>query len=173
MKSTAAFPPLKTVDRVDVGRYLGKWYEVARFPKWFQRGCVSATARYSNLPDGSIRVVNNCIHYDGTQRAITGTAKPVDASANRLRVRFSKSWIGRLIPVSKEGNYWIIDISPDYRDAIVGTPDRNFLWFLSRSPSLSLAAFNRMKSIAQAQGFDTKRLVIDQHTSLTSGETNP
>ncbi len=166
-KPPAGIAPLKTVARVDVDRYAGKWFEVARFPQWFQKGCVSAIADYSKIPGGSIRVVNTCIRADGSQRSITGSAEPVDANANRLRVRFSESWIARFIPVPDEGNYWIIDVSPDYRQAIVGTPDRKFLWFLSRSPTISNATLNRMKTLAEQQGFNTNLLVIDQHTRLT------
>jgi apolipoprotein D and lipocalin family protein len=165
--SPAGLAPLKTASRVDVGRYAGKWFEVARFPQWFEKGCVSATADYSKLPDGSIRVVNTCIRADGTRRTITGTAEPVDASASRLRVHFTDSALARLIPVPDEGNYWIIDVSPGYQQAIVGTPDRKFLWFLSRSPIIPNKTLNQMKTLAERQGFDINHLVLDQHTRLT------
>jgi apolipoprotein D and lipocalin family protein len=158
--------PLKTAGKVDVDRYSGKWYEVARFPQWFQKDCASATAEYTKLPDGKIKVVNTCIRADGTRRSITGTAELVDASADRFRVRFSDSPAAKLIPVPEEGNYWIIDISPDYRHAIVGTPDRQFLWFLSRSPELSKIDFEMMKQSVEQQGFDIRKLVVDQHTRL-------
>lgn len=159
-------PPLKTVAKVDVSRYDGRWYEVARYPKWFQKDCTSATADYTRKADGSIKVVNTCIREDGTRRDIEGVAKPVDASANRLQVSFPGNWYSKLIPVPEEGNYWIIDVSPGYRQAIVGTPDRKSLWFLSRSPDLPKATFERMKATAKAQGFDPAKLVIDGHTRL-------
>jgi apolipoprotein D and lipocalin family protein len=166
-KPDAGAPLLKTVAAVDLERYSGKWFELARFPQWFQKDCASATADYSKNADGTIRVVNTCIRKDGTERSVTGIATPVDASANRLRVRFSEVWAAKLIPVPAEGNYWVIDITPGYQQAIVGTPDRKSLWFLSRSPTISTASFEKLKKTAESQGFDTGRLVIDAHTRLT------
>lgn len=166
-RSTAAHPPLKTAPKVSADRYVGKWYEVARFPQWFQKGCVSATADYSQNKDGTIGVLNTCFRADGSQRSVNGVAEPVDALNNRLRVRFPGNFFARLAPVPEEGNYWIIDVSPDYSHAIVGTPDRQFLWFLSRSPTIPQAKFDRMKAIAAEQGFDLEKLVVDQHTRIT------
>jgi apolipoprotein D and lipocalin family protein len=159
--------PLRTAGQVSLKRYSGKWFEVAHFPKWFQRGCVSATAEYTPLADRSLRIVNTCLRADGSQRSITGSAQPVDAAGNRLRVRFSTSPLARLIPVPAAGNYWVIDVSPDYRYAIVGDPSRNSLWLLARTPSIPATEFARMKKIAAAEGFDTARLTIDRHTRLT------
>ncbi|RYD31887.1 MAG: hypothetical protein EOP87_13865 [Verrucomicrobiaceae bacterium] len=159
--------PLKTTPKVSTDRYLGKWFEVAHFPQWFQKGCVSATADYSQNKDGSIGVLNTCFRADGGQRTISGVAEPVDEANNRLRVRFPGNFFARMAPVPEEGNYWIIDVSPDYRHAIVGTPDRQFLWFLSRSPTIPQGRFDRMKDIAAGQGFDLGKLVVDQHTRIT------
>lgn len=158
--------PLATEERVEVNRYTGKWYEIARYPKWFQRGCESATAEYSKNPDGSIRVLNTCIRKDGSTRSIEGLAKPVDASESRLQVSFPGNWYSKLIPVPKDGNYWIIDVSSDYRQAIVGTPDRKSLWFLSRSSSIPSRDFERMKTTAARQGFDLSKLKMDAHTKV-------
>ncbi|WAC19006.1 lipocalin family protein [Luteolibacter sp. SL250] len=166
-RSAATHPPLKTAPKVSTDRYLGKWHEVAHFPQWFQKGCVSATADYSQNKDGTIGVLNTCFRADGSQRTVSGVAEPVDASNNRLRVRFPGNFFARLAPVPEDGNYWIIDVTPDYRHAIVGTPDRQFLWFLSRSPTIPQARFDRMKAIATEQGFDLGKLVVDQHTRIT------
>ena len=163
----AAQAPLKTTAKVSPDRYLGKWYEVAHFPQWFQKGCVSATADYSQNKDGTIGILNTCFREDGTTRSVTGVAEPVDKLNNRLRVRFPENFFARLAPVPEEGNYWIIDLSPDYRHAVVGTPDRQFLWFLSRSPSIPQKQFDRMKAVAAGQGFDLVKLVIDKHTRIT------
>jgi apolipoprotein D and lipocalin family protein len=163
----ASHPPLKTTPKVSSDRYLGKWYEVARLPQWFQKDCVSATADYSQNKDGTIGVLNTCIRADGTERSISGVAEPVDGPNNRLRVKFPGSFFARLAPIPEEGNYWIIDVTPDYRYAVVGTPDRKFLWFLSRSPEVPQAQFDRMKAIAKKQGFDLGRLAIDSHTRIT------
>ncbi len=166
-KRSSGTGPLNTEDKVDVRKYSGKWYEIARFPNIFQRGCVSATAEYSVKPDGSIRVVNTCIRADGSTRSITGSARPVDASANRLKVTFSDSLYAKFIPVPDEGNYWIIHVGQGYRHAIVGTPDRKSLWLLSRSSSISSGEIERLKRIAADEGFDIGKLVVDSHTDIT------
>lgn len=165
-KPPAGTAPLKPVTKVDVARYSGKWFELARFPQWFQRDCASATAEYSRNADGTIRVVNTCIRKDGTQRSITGSAVPVDAAANRLKVTFSESWAAKLVPVPDEGNYWIIAITPGYQQVIVGTPDRKSLWFLSRTKTISKERFEALKRSAESQGFDTGKLVVDAHTRI-------
>lgn len=164
--SSAPSRPMMTEKKVEVSRYAGKWYEIARYPKWFQRGCVSATAEYSLNPGGSIRVLNTCLKANGESRSVEGLATPVDDDANRLQVSFPGRWYSPLIPISKEGNYWIIDVSPGYRHAIVGTPDRKSLWFLSRAPSIPKRDFEKMKATAAGQGFDTSKLIIDGHTRL-------
>ena len=158
--------PLKTVAKVDVNRYAGKWYEIARYPQWFQKDCVSATADYSRNKDGTVKVVNTCIRADGSRRSITGVAKPVDAEANRFQVSFPGNWYSKLIPVPEEGNYWVIDVTPGYQQAIVGTPDRKSLWFLSRSPRVPKTVFEKMKSTAKEQGFDPAKLEIDAHAKI-------
>lgn len=158
--------PLKLESRVDLERYSGKWFELARLPQWFQRDCISATAEYSEKPEGGIRVVNTCIRADGTERSITGSAVAVDDAANRLKVTFSESWFASLIPIPEDGNYWIIDVTPGYQQAIVGTPSRKYLWLLSRSPEISREAFEKLKKTAEAQGFDLSDLTIDGHTKI-------
>ena len=168
VRPTAAAKPLKTAGKVDLSRYTGKWYELARYPKWFQSGCVSATAEYSKKKDGTIRVVNTCVRADGSTRDIEGVAMPVDAKANRLKVSFPNNGHSKALPVPLEGNYWIIDVSPDYRRAVVGTPDRRSLWFLSRSPKIAAKDFEAMKATATAQGFEVSNLRIDGHTQIES-----
>jgi apolipoprotein D and lipocalin family protein len=163
----ARMSPPETVAKVDVARYSGKWFEVARLPMFFQRSCASSIADYSLQADGVIKVVNTCIRKDGTTRSITGSAVPVNDSASRLKVRFLGSWPASIIPVPDEGNYWILAVTPGYNQAIVGTPDRKSLWFLSRSPEISRATFDQLKGTAAAQGYDTTNLVVDSHTSIT------
>ena len=160
--------PLKTEARVDLKRYLGKWFEIARYPKWFQSGCDSATAEYTPKKDGTIKVVNTCLRGDGSSRSIEGVASPVDAKGNRLKVNFPNNWYTKAITAPPEGNYWIIEVSPDYRRAIVGTPDRRSLWFLSRSAVIAAKDFEAMKATAAAQGFDITDLRIDGHTKIES-----
>jgi apolipoprotein D and lipocalin family protein len=92
----------------------------------------------------------------------------VDAKGNRLKVSFPNNWFSKVVTAPPEGNYWIIDVSPDYRRAIVGTPDRRSLWFLSRSPVIASKDFEEMKATAAAQAFDTSDLRIDGHTRIES-----
>lgn len=160
-------PELKTVAKVDVAKYSGKWYEVARLPKFFERRCVSATADYTRNDDGSLKVVNTCIRKNGSTKTITGSAVAADASASRLKVDFLDSWATKIIPVPDEGNYWILEVTPGYKQALVGTPDRKSLWMLSRSTEISRATFDQLKGTAAAQGFDTSKLMLDAHTRIT------
>ena len=111
-------PPLEVVAQVDLKRYLGKWFEIASYPAWFQRGCTASTAEYSLLDDGKIRVVNRCRKksLDGPLKTSTGKAVVVDTATNaKLKVWFFWPF---------KGNYWIIDLDPDYRWAVVGEPKR-------------------------------------------------
>ena len=150
---TRGMPPLETVPRVDLDRYLGAWYEIARYPHSFQAGCVASTATYSALPDGRIRVENQCRvdTLDGPVRRATGVAWaiPADASNARLEVQFW--WPLR-------GDYWIIALDPDYRYAVVGHPSREYLWILARHPQLESDVYQQLLGTIAAQGYDLRRL---------------
>jgi apolipoprotein D and lipocalin family protein len=146
-------PPLQVVPEVDLDRYLGRWYEIASFPQRFQRGCVASTATYSRRDDGRIAVVNECRDgsLDGELRraeAVAWVANPEKSSA-KLKVRFF--W-----PFS--GEYWIIDLDPDYRYAAVGHPSRNYLWILARNPTLDPSVYGAIAARLEAQGYDLSRL---------------
>ena len=141
-------PPLATVERVDLERYAGTWYETASFPTRFQRGCTDTTATYGLRADGRVSVRNRC-RKDGEESAIEGVAWAVDESNARLKVRFF--W-----PFS--GDYQVIALDPDYGWAMVGHPARSYLWILSRSPRLDEAIYRDLLEQAEAQGFDTSRL---------------
>ncbi|MER3427442.1 MAG: hypothetical protein C4334_04955 [Pyrinomonas sp.] len=142
----------QVVSRVDLDRYVGTWYEIARYPNRFQRQCVGdTTATYELRPDGKIRVTNRCRKRDGKFDTAKGTARVVDKRTNaKLKVTFF--W-----PFS--GDYWIIDLDPDYRYAVVGAPSRKYLWILSRTPQLDEATYRRILERVAAQGFDVERLV--------------
>ncbi|HEY3901088.1 MAG TPA: lipocalin family protein [Chthoniobacter sp.] len=130
--------PLPTVHSVDLHRYLGKWFEIAHAANRFQRADEQAVAEYSPLSATSVRVHNTAHDRNGKTRTIEGTAEVVPGSNGaRLRVKFGG--FAALAPVSKDGNYWIIDLDPQYRSAMVGTPDRQYLWILARSPALDPA----------------------------------
>jgi apolipoprotein D and lipocalin family protein len=145
--------PLEVVGHVDLDRYLGRWYEIASFPQRFQRGCVASRATYSRRDDGRIRVVNECRNesFDGELRRAEGVAWVAedDGSDARLKVQFF--WPFR-------GDYWIIDLDPEYRYAVVGHPSRDYLWILSRSRALDPDLYAAILRRIEAKGFDLDRL---------------
>jgi apolipoprotein D and lipocalin family protein len=146
--------PLTTVSFVDLNRYLGKWYEIASYPAWFQRGCTGATADYSRLPDGRIRVVNRCFKksLDGPLKESKGKAEVVDTATNaKLKVWFFWPF---------KGDYWIIDLDPDYQWAVVGVPSRKYLWILSRTSTLDDAIYDGILRRVIENGYDPTRLQL-------------
>src|SRR5207344_2714360 len=101
---------LSTVASVDLSRYAGTWYEIARLPMWFQRHCVNSKAMYSNRPDGAVGVHNECVTDTGKVEQAVGVATVVDAKTNaKLTVVFD-NWFARLFGSSRDGNYWILDL---------------------------------------------------------------
>jgi len=150
--ASAPSKPLETVAKVDLSRYVGMWYEIASFPTWFQKGCVGSTAFYSLREDGDINVLNRCRKEPGgALDSASGTAWVVDAATNaKLKVRFF--W-----PFS--GDYWIIDLGPDYEYAVVGHPSRDYLWVLSRTPQMDDAEYGRILERVRQKGYDVSRLV--------------
>lgn len=145
-------PELETVAWVDLDRYLGTWYEIASFPAWFQKNCTAVTADYSLRDDGLIKVVNSCRKgsLDGKLKQSTGRAKVVDPETNsKLKVSFfGPFW----------GDYWIIDLDPDYRWAVVGVPNRKYLWILSRSPVMDPETLNAIVGRLTESGYDMSKL---------------
>lgn len=153
--------PPATAEAVDLGRYLGRWYEIARLPMRFQKAHEAAIAEYGSNADGTISVHNIAIRPDGSQRDIRGHAKVLNPPENtKLTVRFS-TWFGPLIPVPKEGNYWILHVDEHYQEAIVGTPDRKYLWLLARTPTIPEPRYAALVAKAGRLGFDTSRLLKD------------
>ncbi|MBB5036835.1 lipocalin family protein [Prosthecobacter dejongeii] len=153
-----SYPPLATVPEVNVQRYAGHWYEQFRLPNSFQKDGASAEAQYTLLPDQSLRVVNTETRADGRQKTATGRATAVSGSSNaRLRVKFEG--LASLAPAAEEGNYWILQLAPDYSAALVGTPDRNYLWLLSRQANLPDSTRQKYADEARRLGFNTTRLL--------------
>jgi apolipoprotein D and lipocalin family protein len=147
-------PPLPTVERVDLDRYLGTWYEIARYPAPFQEGCVATNATYSLRDDGGIRVLNRCLveSFDGELREAEGRAKIVDEATNaKLKVTFFWPFYG---------DYWVLGLGQDYEWALVGEPSRKYLWILSRTRQMDSAVFNEIASRLPALGYETERLLI-------------
>ena len=146
--------PLATVAHVDLDRYLGTWYEVARYPTRFQKDCARSEAAYSMRDDGDIRVVNTCHTHEGRTRSIEGKAWVVDTTTNaKLKVRFF--W-----PFS--GAYWIVELGRDYEYAVVGHPSRTYLWILSRTPEMDPALLAAIGARLPSYGYDAGKLVKAQ-----------
>jgi len=141
------------VPRVDISRYAGTWYEIARYPNSFQKGCICTTATYTLREDGAIRVVNSCRKgsADGGEKSVTGKAWVVDAATNaKLKVRFFWPFAGA---------YWIIQLADDYSYAVVGHPQRRRLWILSRTPAMDDQTYAAILARLQQQGYDPSRLI--------------
>lgn len=151
--------PLDTVDHVDLNRYQGKWFEIARLPRsWENKGTSDVTATYTPRSDGKIEVLNSCLKSSGKVTQSKGTAKIAskkDSSNSKLKVTFF--W-----PFSRD--YWILDLDPDYRSTLVGNPGRNNLWILSRTPTLDRKVIDRLLSKAEASGFDTTKIIMTKQT---------
>ena len=154
-KENGTMKPLDVVPSVNIEKYMGTWYEIARYHNKFQDdSCVATQAQYSLRPDGNVKVFNSCREggIDGKEKSIEGKAWPVDKETNaKLKVQFF--W-----PFS--GDYWIIQLDKDYKYAVVGHPKRTFLWILSRTPSLDETTFNSIKQKLIEQGYDPAKMLI-------------
>jgi apolipoprotein D and lipocalin family protein len=157
--------PVRTVDSVDLERYLGEWFEVARFPNRFQRSCVGdVRADYARRADGRLDVINRCRTDDGAMKEAQGVARVVDsATSAKLKVRFAPAVLSFLPFVW--GDYWILGLADDYSWAVVGSPDRQYLWVLSRTPGLDQERLATALATARTNGFDVERLETTAHTA--------
>ncbi len=146
-------PPLRTVAYVQINRYLGTWYEIAHFPQSFQKDCTRTTANYSLRSDGEIDVLNQCRKgsKNGKESVAKGRARVVDKTTNaKLEVSFFRPFWG---------DYWILELGNEYEYAVVGHPSRDYLWILSRTPTMDEETFQRIIAGLQKQGYETDRLV--------------
>lgn len=158
-QDASAGPP-ETVRSLDVARYMGTWYEIARYPNRFQRKCIgNTTATYTARPDGQIDVVNRCKREDGASEVATGLARQLGgADSPKLEVRFAPAFLSFLPMVW--GDYWVIDLDPEYRLAAVSDRDREYLWILSRTPKIDDAAYEALLERLAGKGMDVNRLVL-------------
>ena len=156
--------PVRTVDAVDLSRYVGEWFEVARFPNRFQRQCVSdVRASYTQRRDSRIDVINRCRTEDGSITEARGVARVTDdRTFAQLKVRFAPAALSFLPFVW--GDYWVLGLASDYSWATVGSPDRNYLWILARTPAPDAERFASALAAARANGFDVERLTQTIHT---------
>lgn len=144
-----SLPPLEPVPAVELNRYVGEWYEIASYPQRFQQGCTATTATYTLRPDGEIDVVNTCRkeRLDGELDSAHGRARVVDGA--KLEVSFFRPFWG---------DYWIIQLDPDYQWAVVGHPSRDYLWILSRTPTISEDLDRAIRARLTQQGYPLDRL---------------
>jgi apolipoprotein D and lipocalin family protein len=155
--AASAAEPLATVGSVDLARYAGQWHEVAKYPNRFQQQCVGdTTATYVVRDDGNVSVLNRCRTRDGYDEA-SGIARRVDGRTDRLQVSFLPAAL-RWLPFGW-GDYWVIELAPDYRYAVVGEPSRQYLWVLSRTPALSPEDRRAIEARLPGHGYDAARLV--------------
>ena len=151
--SRKQLPPLRVVSHVELNKYTGIWYEIARYPTRFQEGCVGSRATYTLRDDGRIAVLNQCHigSLDGEISSASGKGWVVDPRTNaKLKVSFF--W-----PFS--GDYWIIDLGETYEYAVVGHPSREYLWILSRTPRMEEGLYNRILGRLDDQHYDVSKLI--------------
>ncbi len=155
----AAAKPLATIASLDVPRYMGTWYEIAKFDNRFQRQCVGfTTATYSAMPDGTLKVINRCRTANGETEEAIGAARQVgNASSPKLKVRFAPAILSFLPMVW--GDYWVVDLDPNYQLAAVSEEKREYLWILSRTPKVDKATYDALVARLAAQGLDVSKLV--------------
>lgn len=162
--------PLRPVSGLDLKRYSGKWYEIAKYPNRFQRQCIAnTTAQYTIKQNGRIEVLNSCTKKDGVTDSATAEGKVADKKNNaKLKVRFAPGFTSWLPFVW--ANYWVVDLAEDYSYAVVSEPGRNYFWILSRTPSMDEAKFQAIITRAEAMGFDAKRVVrTPQNATVRDG----
>ena len=149
---------LPTVAKVDLNRYAGKWYEIARYPNKFQEKCVgNTTATYTLKEKNKIEVINECLKKDGVADSAKGEAKIIDAATNaKLEVRFAPSFLSFIPQVW--GDYWIIDLDDNYSYAAVGDPKRKYLWILSRTPEMDDATYQNILRRVEKLSFSPGKL---------------
>lgn len=165
---SAFAPPLDTVERVDLQRYAGRWYEIARYENSFEQGCVGVTADYSLRDDGRVNVVNTCVEgsLDGDVRTIRGSARAANPENTQLKVTFFWPF---------EGDYWVIELGDeeDYGYAVVSEPFRRFLWILNRTPQMDEELYQRIIDRLEERDFNTEQLIrVTQPEDTGAGAAN-
>jgi apolipoprotein D and lipocalin family protein len=151
--------PPATVAQVDLQRYQGTWYEQARLPMFFQRHCAQSEAQYELRSDASVGVTNRCLTHEGEWQAVSGQAvAQVPGQTNKLWVSFD-NWVSRLLPGLTKGEYWVLYLDADYQNALVGHPNRQYLWLLTRDQVISPSTRARLLDEARKRGYDTQQLI--------------
>ena len=157
-------PPLTVVPSIDIQRYAGTWFEIARLPNSFQKQCAGDVTATYTIDGNELMVVNRCRKENGETTEATGRARRDDDNEpnSKLKVRFAPAFLSFLPFVW--GDYWVIDLSPDYTYAVVGEPNRQYLWILSRTPALPDSTMQGILGRIRQQGYDLSDLVHTMHT---------
>ena len=156
MASNTKAQTLQTVLRVDLNKYAGKWYEIASYPQYFQKGCHCTTAEYTLSEKGYVIVENRCNKdsVNGKQSYIKGKAFVEEGSGNaKLKVQFFWPF---------KAKYWIIDLADDYSYAVVSHPNKKYLWILSRTPKMNDTVYRQIIFRLESKGFDVSKLQITE-----------
>jgi len=143
---------LKTVEHVDIERYMGTWYEIAKFPQRFEDGLVGITATYSLLPNGKVKVLNSGYvgDFNGKLRTAKGKAWVVDKKTNaKLKVSFFWPFAG---------DYWIIELGKNYEYAVISENSRKYLWILSRTPQMDESVYEGIVQRLKQDAFDVSKI---------------
>ena len=157
-------PPLDVAPSVDLNQFQGKWYEIAHLPRPTQVNCTVTTATYTVQADGQLSFVHECTLTNGTYHGATAVARVVDPNAPaKLAVDFG----------GVMGDYWILEVAPDYRYAVVGHPSRDYLWILSRTPKMDPNDLKLVLDHANTKSFDTTQLEYTPQGPLAAGTPAP
>lgn len=158
-KAAAQAAQVTTVPSVDLKRYSGKWFEIARYPNKFQKDCVgNTTAEYVLNTDETLQVTNRCLKKDGKVSEATGKGKVEDTTTRaKLAVRFAPAVLSFLPMVW--GDYWIIDLDSNYQYSVVGDPERKYLWILSRTPNMDDAIYQQILRKVEKMGYQPNKLM--------------
>ncbi len=160
-----ASAPMQAVPALDVPRYLGRWYEVAKLPNWFQRQCARDTsAEYRAQATGELQVINRCRKASGEMIEAQGLARQLGgAQSANLQVRFAPAWLSWLPLVW--GDYWVVDLDPAYDLVAVSEPRREYLWILSRQPKVDPQRYRALLDRLAGMGLPVEQLELTEHSA--------
>ena len=159
--TAAQLAPLEPISSLDLQKYQGTWYEIAKYPNRFQAQCVKSTVvKYAVQASGTVEVINACDEKNGIKASVTGEARRIGTDKNpqsaTLQVRFAPAWLSWLPFVW--GNYWVVALDPQYQWSVVSEPGRELLWVLARGKQLDAATWTTIEAAIKRSGFDLAKL---------------
>ncbi|ESK40120.1 hypothetical protein P256_00560 [Acinetobacter nectaris CIP 110549] len=156
--------PIQAVQKIDLPRYLGTWYEIARKPMYFQRQCTKdVQASYALNVNGNIDVENSCLKQNGVRDVAKGEAFIMNLPyGSQLKVSFLPDSL-RWLPIGR-GDYWVLKIDEDYQTVLVGDPARKYLWLLARKPHIKPAVWHEYLAYAKEIGYDVSDFNLTEQT---------